>query len=163
MARRILIILFVFIFFLDLFLLFAEGEKKAADSIINSGDIKYQNAVLLYNIKRFDVALREFKEYIEIYLNGNHRKDVYQKIASIYFERFDYIQSIKAYRTLYEEFSSSEEGIGAYYQMGICYRKIGYDKKAIIIFKSIIKDYPNSNYAYLSKIQIDLHDILRLK
>jgi TolA-binding protein len=96
----------------------------------------------------------------EIYINGQHKKEAYKKIALIYFEQFNYIKSIKALKSIYEEFSSSEEGIEAYFMTGICYQKMGFLDNAKQVFRSLIEEHPESNFAYQAKIKLDLIDIL---
>lgn len=121
---------------------------------------KFENAVHFIKLQEYDRALEEFKEYLEIYNNGIHRYDSYINIAEIYFNRFNYIRSIDAYKSLYEEFSGTEEGVEAYFKMSICYLKMGYHDKARDIFNSIIEEHPDSNYASLSRVNLDLLDIL---
>ncbi|HNX25476.1 MAG TPA: hypothetical protein PKG60_15620, partial [Spirochaetota bacterium] len=90
--------------------------KKVAD------DMKFQNGMEFYKLEKFDRALNEFNEYIEIYFDGIHRNEALKKIAEIHIRFFDYQKAIEAYRTLYQEYSSTDEGIDAYFQIGICYK-----------------------------------------
>ena len=124
--------------------------KKVAD------DMKFQNGLGFYKLEKFDRALNEFNEYIEIYYDGIHRNEALKKIADIHIRLFEYPKAIEAYRTLYQEFSSTEEGIDAYFQIGICYKKMGFDSKAETIFKYIVDEHPGTSAAYNSEIQLDL-------
>ena len=124
--------------------------KKVAD------DMKFQNAMEFYKLEKFDRALSEFNEYIEIYFDGIHRNEALKKIAEIHIRFFDHQKAIEAYRMLYQEFSSTDEGIDAYFQIGICYKKMGFDAKAEAIFKYIIEEHPGTPAAYNSAIQLDL-------
>ncbi len=124
--------------------------KKVAD------DMKFQNGMGFYKLEKFDRALNEFNEYIEIYYDGIHRNEVLKKIAEIHIRNFDYQKAIEAYRILYQEYSSTDEGIDAYFQIGICYKKMGFDSKAEAIFKYIIDEHPGTTAAYNSEIQLDL-------
>jgi len=128
--------------------------KKVAD------DMKFQNGLEFYKLEKFDRALSEFNEYIEIYFDGIHRNEALKKIAEINIRFFNYQKAIDAYRILYQEFSSTEEGIDAYFQIGICYKKMGFDSKAEAIFKYIVDEHPGSSAAYNSEIQLDLLKIL---
>ena len=56
----------------------AVNMKKVAD------DMKFSNAMEFYKLERFDRALAEFYEYLEIYYDGIHRSESYRKIAEIY-------------------------------------------------------------------------------
>lgn len=124
--------------------------KKVAD------DMKFQNGMEFYKLERFDRALAEFNEYIEIYYDGIHRNEVLKKIAEIHIKLFDYQKAIEAYRTLYQEFSSTDEGIDAYFQIGVCYKKMGFDSKAEGIFKYIVDEHPGTSASYNAEIQLDL-------
>ena len=128
--------------------------KKVAD------DMKFQNGLEFYKLEKYDRALSEFNEYIEIYYDGIHRGEALKKIAEIYIKFFNYQKAIDAYRILYQEFSSTDEGIDAYFQIGICYKKMGFDSKAEAIFKYIIDEHPGTSAAYNSEIQLDLLKIL---
>jgi len=134
----------------------AEENNGQADLKKVADDMKFQNGMEFYKLERFDRALNEFNEYIEIYYDGIHRNEALRKIAEIHIRNFDYQKAIEAYRTLYQEFSSTDEGIDAYFQIGICYKKMGFDSKAETIFKYIVEEHPGTTAAYNSEIQLDL-------
>ena len=127
---------------------------KAAD------DMKFSNAVQFINLKLYNKALEELQEYLEVFIQGNHRPEAYRQVAEIYFQRFDYQKTVKVYRALFEEFNNTEDGIEAFYNIGLCYKKMGYDKKALEVFTSIVTDYQGSNYVPQAQLQIDLYKIL---
>ncbi len=122
--------------------------------------IKYENAIQFFQMREYGKALREFNEYLEIYINGTHRNDAYRHIARIYFDRFEYEQSIRAYTVIYEESSNTEEGVDAYYRTGICYQKMGDDARAREVYRAIIDQYPYSDYASQARIQMNLMKII---
>ena len=130
------------------------GLEQAAD------DSKYQSGAMFFSLNRYDKALQEFSEYLEIFYNGNHRHEAYKKIAEIYILSFDYQKAADKYKLLYEEFSSSEDGLEGYFRAGICYQKMGYDDKAKDIFTEIQTNYPESSFARQSQAQLDLMKIL---
>jgi len=128
--------------------------RRAADNI------KFENAMQFFAMRDYDKALREFDEYLEIYVNGAHRNEAHRRIARIYFDRFEYEKAIRAYSAICEESSTTDEGVEAYYRAGICHQKMGDDAKALEIFGAIIEQYPYSNYAGLSRMQMDLLKII---
>lgn len=128
--------------------------EKAAD------DSKFQSGMMFMSLNKYDKAMQEFSEYLEIYYNGNHRHEAYKKIAEIYISSFDYQKAADKYKLLYEEFSSSEDGLEGYFKSAICYQKMGYDDKAKDIFSEIQSNYPESAYARQSQAQLDLMKIL---
>ena len=138
----------------------ASGETDTLDSARIADNMKYQNGVEFMKIKDYDRALNEFNEYLEIYLHGIHRGNAYRNIADIHISRFDFQRAIKAYMGIYREYSYSEEGIDAYFQAGICYKKMGYDKKASDIFRHIVDEHPGTAAAYSAGIQLELIKII---
>ena len=154
------LLLIVIIFYQYLSLSIAEQVNTNIELKRFSDNIKYSNAVLLNNLNQTDKALEEFQEYLEIFIHGIHRKEAYNHIARIFFDQYNFLKAAEIYRSLYAEFSNTDEGVEAYYTMGICYKKMDYSQKAHTIFKSILRDHSNTEYAYLSKIQIDLLEIL---
>ncbi len=128
----------------------AVNMKKVAD------DMKFSNAIEFFKLERYDRALAEFHEYLEIYYDGIHRSESYRKIAEIYIRKYNYQKAIEAYSSLYQEFSGTDEGIDAYFQAGVCYKKMGFDSKAEAIFRYIIENHQGTTAAYNSEIQLDL-------
>ena len=161
---RTIICIFLFASFFT-FTEFAYSQENKGKERVNydkiSDDIKFKNASRFFKLMRYHKALEELNEYLEIYVDGNHRPEAYKFLAKIYFNQFDYQRAIKLYRALYEEYSNTEEGVGALYSAGICYAKMGYNKKAIKVFRDIINEHSDSNYAVNSQVQIDLLKILK--
>ena len=146
----------ILIFFASLSVSVAEETTGLANLKKVADDMKFRNGMEFYKLEKFDRALNEFNEYIEIYYNGIHRNEALKKIAEIHIKLFDYQKAINAYRMLYQEFSSTEEGMNAYFQIGVCYKKMGFDLKAENIFRNIIQDHPGTTAAYNSEIQLEL-------
>ncbi len=149
----------MFFFFLISYsvICFSAGENAGNTSLKKvADDMKFQNAIEFYKLEKFDRALDEFNEYIEIYYDGIHRNEAFKKIAEIHIRFFNYQKAIDAYRQLYQEFSNTDEGIDAYFQIGVCYKKMGFDSKAESIFNYIVAEHPGTSAAYNSEIQLDL-------
>ncbi len=141
----------------------AQEKKAPLDLKRVADDTKFEQAMQFYTMRDTRRAMQEFNEYLEVYINGVHRNEAYRNIARIYFDRFEYEKSIRAYTSIYEDSANTEEGIEAYYKSAICYQKMGDDLKAQDIYQSIITLHPYSNFAYLSKIQMDLIKIVSNK
>lgn len=135
-------------------------QEKEEDLGKIADELKFDNARHFYEMRLYDKCLRESREYLEIYVNGAFRKEAYWLIGSIYFDRFDYRRAIRYYQTLYNEFSTHEDGIKGYYQTGICYLKMGYDKKAHRVFTRLIEDHQDSIYSEQAKTQLSLLNII---
>ena len=140
-----------------------QDQEQEEDLAKVADDLKFENGKHFYDMKLYDKSLRELNEYLEIYINGQHRKEALWTIGSIYFRKFDYTRAVKSYKSLYEEFSTSEEGIKAYYHAGICYMKMGFPQKAEKVFSTIMEDHPDSPYSSQSRTQITLIRIMENK
>jgi tetratricopeptide (TPR) repeat protein len=139
----------------------AADEKEAGQTLdVLADNLKFQNGVYLMNLKMYDKALETLQEYLEIYLNGNHRHEAYKLIGDIYFNRLEYEKAIQSYQSLYEEFSGTESGVGAYFDIGLCYHKMGYEKKAAQIFNDIATNHPESMYTKDARLQLDVIKII---
>jgi TolA-binding protein len=157
---KIIIIFSVLLIFLIPISLSSQTGTSELDYVQIADNMKYQNGIEFMKINDYTRALNEFNEYLEIFIHGIHRSSVYKKIAEIHISRFDYQKAIEAYKGIYQEFSYSDEGINAYFEAGICYKKMGYDSKAGEIFRFIISEYPGTNAAYNSEIQLDIIKII---
>lgn len=138
----------------------AQNKNKGLNLDRIADDLKYRNGYRFIELGRYDKALEELNEYLEIFLYGTHRDEAYSNIAGIYFTRLDYQKAAGTYRQLFEEFSNSDSGIEGYYNMGVCYQKMGYNRKAAEVFQDIVRNYPESTMTGKAKIQIDLLKIL---
>jgi TolA-binding protein len=141
--------------------IFAAEDKAAGENLdVLADNLKFQNGVEFLKLKMNEKALETFGEYLEVFYNGNHRHEAYKRIAEIYFNRLEYLKAIDNYRLLYEEFSNTESGVEAYFNIGICYNKMGYEKKAAEIFTEIVEYHPASAYARQARVQLELLNIL---
>lgn len=136
--------------------LYGEDKTGAVNLKQVSDDMKFRKGAEFYRLEKYDLALNELYEYLEIFYDGTHRGEAYRKIAEIHIKQYDYQKAVEIYRRLYEEFSNTDEGIDGYFQMGVCYLKMGFDSKAEAVFKSIIQDHPGTTAAHNAEIQLDL-------
>ncbi len=136
-----------------------QNEGQSLDALAD--DLKFQNGIGFLKIKKYAKALETFNEYLEIYHNGTHRHEVYRHIAEIYFNRMEYMKAIDNYRALYEEFSNTESGIEAYFNIGLCHIKMGNEKKAAEIFNDIVENHADSAYRQQAELQLSMIDILQ--
>ncbi len=135
------------------------NEGQNLDALAD--DLKFQNGIGFLKIKKYDKALETFNEYLEIFYNGTHRHEVYRYIAEIYFNRMEYLKAVDKYRALYEEFSNTESGVEAYFNIGVCYIKMGNEKKAAEIFNDIVENHADSAYRQQAELQLNMIDILQ--
>ena len=140
-------------------------KEQKADSApvtaVNLADeVKFRNAMEFIRLERQDKALMELSEYLEIFIQGAHRDEAYRQIARIHCENFDYMKAVRAYGHLYEEYGTTESGIEGYFNMGLCYNKMGYRDRAKRIFEDIIRDHPEFPCAGKAGTQLELVKIV---
>jgi tetratricopeptide (TPR) repeat protein len=145
----------------------AKGEQKdqknESESVAPANladEMKFRDAMEFIRLERNAKALDELNEYLEIFINGSHRDEAFRQIARIHCESFDYLKAVRAYQRLYEEYGTSESGIEGYYNMGLCYRKMGYRDRARRIFEEIIRDHAGLPVANRAGIQLELVKIV---
>lgn len=153
MKRIILFISFFFIF----------GLYAGADTSFEkaSDDMRFDNAYQFYRLEQYDKALILLQEYLEVYEDGSHRETAFDYLAGIYFMRYDYRKALKFYLAHFEEFSDTEEGVRAYYNAGICYRKMGMKSDAEKVFNTIISEYSAFQSASDARMQLDVQNIIK--
>ncbi len=139
--------------------LFAQEPAEEPDLGRMADDLTYDNARYFFEMRLYDRALERMNEYLEIHIDGIHRKEAYMAIADIHYRRFDYRKAARAYTGLYEEFSGSDEGIQGYLNAGICHDKMGNGRKARGIFNAIIEDHPDSRQAAMARTQLEIMDL----
>lgn len=138
----------------------AQETAEEPDLARIADDLKFENARHFYDMKLYNQSLRDMNEYLEVYIQGAHRKEAYMTIADIHFKRFEYRKAVKAFTSLYGEYSTSDEGIQAYFNAAVCHEKMGNEKKAREIYKNIMEDHPDSQQASMARTQIELLGIL---
>ena len=147
---------------MPLFSVDKNGKNQISTNLdLISDDFKFGNVIQFVKIEKYDRALSEMREYLEIYPDGRHRYEIYSEIESIYFDNLNYLQAIKVNKKIYEEFGNSDRGVSAYYKIGICYNKMGYEDRAKKTFEKIIVEHPESLYAERAITQIELLSILK--
>jgi TolA-binding protein len=139
----------------------SETGSESSDLERVSDDVRYENASDLLKLKKKDKALALFGEYLELFPEGAHRKEVLRSIGDIYLERSDYSRAIKYYQQLYEEYGNEDEGIAGFFQTAICYSRMGNTDKAVEIYKGIIERYPSSPYSAKAKNQLDIEEMVK--
>ena len=141
------------------------SEDKAAEEIFNSGEKEILR-------KRYGDAAEKFKEVERLYPYSDWSKRAL--IMQVYALHKDqaYENVVSAANRFIEFYPNDKDVSYAYYLIGLSYYdqvlEIGRDQKltqeALAIFKLIIKEYPNSEYASSSQIKFDfLRDHLASK
>ena len=132
------------------------SEEKAAEEIFNSGERELIR-------RRYNDAAEKFKEVERLYPYSDWAKRAL--IMQVYtFHKGKEYENVVSAANRFIEFHPKDEDIPyAYYLIGLSYYDqvlaIGRDQKltqeALKVFKLIIKEYPDSEYASSSQIKFD--------
>lgn len=138
----------------------AQEKKESENLYVLADDLKFKNGVEFMKLKMYHKAAETFNEYLEIYPNGIHRADAYRHLAELFMAKMEYHKAIEKYRALYEEFGNTEAGIEAYFNIGLCYQKMGYDKEAAEVLNDLIQNHGDSPYARQARTLLDVQSML---
>ena len=138
----------------------AQEKKESENLYVLADDLKFKNGVEFMKLKMYHKAAETFNEYLEIYPHGIHRADAYRYLAELFAAKMEYLKAIEKYRALYEEFGNTEAGIEAYFNIGLCYQKMGYDKEAAEVLNDLIQNHGDSPYAREAKTLLDVQSML---
>jgi TolA-binding protein len=133
----------------------AGGTDRIAD------DMRYDNAFQFYRLEQYAKAQILFEEYLEVFTDGVHRESAYAALGRIHFTAYRYPKALKVFLGHYEEFSTTEDGVQAYFNAGVCYQKMGMKKEALAVFNRIVEDYPTYQAAQAARMQLDVMDVLK--
>ena len=141
------------------------SEDKAAEEIFNSGEKEILR-------KRYGDAAEKFKEVERLYPYSDwSKRALIMQVYALHKDRA--YENVVSAANRFIEFHPNDKDVPyAYYLIGLSYYdqvlEIGRDQKltqeALAVFKLIIEEYPNSEYALSSQIKFDfLRDHLASK
>lgn len=137
----------------------ASSAQNGTDRIAD--DMRYDNAFQFYRLEQYAKAQILFEEYLEVFTDGVHRESAYAALGRIHFTAYRYPKAVKVFLGHYEEFSTTEDGVQAYFNAGVCYQKMGMKKEALDVFNRIVEDYPTYQAAQAARMQLDVMDVLK--
>ncbi len=88
-------------------------------------------------------------------------KDSYYMEAASHFSRRDYNTALQKYETIYKKFYPSDLGVKAFYQSGKCYENLGNRDKALIVYKKIYDEFPESEWRLFSLYELILDKLTK--
>lgn len=91
---------------------------------------------IIYNRKVHSTATTSF----------NNISDIYQEANSYYFKK-DYINAVKFFRKVINDYPASSYTDMALFGLGSCYFELENYRDAITVYSQLVEELPNSNYA----------------
>ncbi len=145
---------------------FQELNKFVADGIKNStvkktlnnkednitiGNKEYRNARNLVLSEQYEQAILEFEKYISKYPNADNIADALFWQASSHMANKEYAKASHKYLLFQINYKNHYKVPNALYKLAIAQYELGLADKSEIIFKSIIRRFPNHRIAKLAK------------
>jgi tol-pal system protein YbgF len=129
-------------------------QPVAADSADTSRAAGEVDQLKLYNAAYYDVtkgnydmAVKGFEEYINLYPKTSLTDNAVFWIGECYYIEKDYAKSQKWYEKLIEEYPKSEHLASAKLKLGMSLFNQRYKTKAKQYFEDLVKDYPGTEEA----------------
>lgn len=134
-----------------------ELQGKSADDL-------YNMALKLYQEKSYIRAAKTFAEVERQYPYSNLAIKAQLSSAYLYYMAKKYEEAIENYRVFIQLHPSHAEVAYAYFMLGMCYyeqiptvdRDQQMTQKAYDAFDEVVRRFPNSKYARMAKLKIDL-------
>lgn len=95
----------------------------------------------------FDLALKEYQDYLAYYPNTDYAPSAQYEIGEVYYNKGDYDNALKAFDAVVERFPDNPKTKGAHYMKGQTLLRTGDRNSAAKEFKYIISNYPGTEEA----------------
>jgi len=119
------------------------SSTLAGTQVAGDYERKYQQALSLFNNRRYREALRLFEELVATDTRHSLSDNAQYWIGECYFALGDYRAAILAFEKVFT-FKQSNKNDYAQYKLGLSYFKLGDKKRARQEFQNLIDNYPNS-------------------
>jgi len=125
------------------------GEASLGASALPGGSAEalYTNALRDKNGGNFDLAVKEFEEYLEAYGNTELAPNAQFYIGELHYLRDRLPESVKAFDLVLEKYPENNKTADAHYMKGMALFKMGQRTKGRDEFYSLISRFPDSPLA----------------
>lgn len=116
-----------------------------------SSETLYQNALRDKQGGNFDLALREFNEYLGAFGNTELAPNAQYYIGEIHYLRDNFEEAVKAFDLVLEKYPENSKTPDAHYMKGMALVRMGQRNKGRDEFYTLIRRFPNSPLADKAK------------
>lgn len=95
----------------------------------------------------FDLALKEYQDYLTYYPNTDYAPSAQYEIGEVYYNKGDYDNALKAFDAVLERFPDNPKTKGAHYMKGQTLLRTGDRNSAAKEFKYIVANYAGTEEA----------------
>ena len=106
---------------------------------------KYNQALALYNSRRYKEAIRMFDDLLAMNQTNSLVDNCQYWKGECYYAQLDYNQAIIEFEKVFV-YSNSNKYDDAQLKLGLCYTKLGNTDRARAEFEKVISNYPDSEY-----------------
>ena len=104
----------------------------------------YSQAYADYARGNYDLAIQEYKEYLQHYPSTDFSDNAQYWIGECLYSKQRFAEAIEAWDELMRAFPSSDKLPDARLKKGLAYEKLGRRREAIAEFRVVVERYPNS-------------------
>lgn len=115
----------------------------------------YERALIYQKQGNLDLALREFRHYVDYYGQLYHADEAQLSIAQIYEKLNQWNEAINNYQLLVKQYKTSDYVPEAMFRMAGCYQKLQEWQDAAGVYMKIIEKYYQTPYGLKAKEELD--------
>lgn len=127
------------------------SKNNDINNIVVVANKSYRNARNLLLAEQYDNAIAALKKYTEEYPQAANIADAKFWLASAYMANKNYAKASHQYLLFQIHYQSHYKVPRALYKLAIAQYELGLPDKAEILFKSIVRRFPNNKIASLAK------------
>jgi tol-pal system protein YbgF len=117
----------------------------------SDGQELYQSAYQDLMADNYQLALSDFRAYLERYPRTNLADNAQYWIGEVYYEQKQYGVAVEEFRKVVEEYPGQDKAPAAYYKMALCFRSLRDNATAKRYLDLVIERFPDSHEADLAK------------
>jgi tol-pal system protein YbgF len=114
----------------------------------------YGEAFRQFRAGQFQLARKGFTTYLENYPNTDLADNAQFWLAECYYGEKRYREAIAAYEKAIKTYPKSDKLSSVYLKQGMAFMELGDKTAARILFKKVIKGYPDSNQAKIAESKL---------
>jgi tetratricopeptide (TPR) repeat protein len=125
--------------------IYFDYEKLIAQE--SNEKIEFEYGERLFMEEHFDLAAKQFQIYLEKYPYNPQKVKAQYLLAEAYFYLNQYQLAQEEYMKLIIKYTDFPHNDQIFYQLGLCFKKMGKFKEAVVFFKRIYENFPDSKWA----------------
>ncbi|MFH0920766.1 MAG: tetratricopeptide repeat protein [Fibrobacterota bacterium] len=120
--------------------------KDTQDAILSPDERKYRQAQSFFNAAQYLNAVVAFKDALKSAPNGKFADNCQFWIGESYFKLGQYAYAVAGYKKVFS-YAQTDKADDAQMRIAVCYSRLGDNEQAVVEFKNLLQNYPQSEYA----------------